>query len=30
MPVDALFDKLRLAERRLAAAEERVSYNKKM
>lgn len=26
MPVDALFDKLRLAERRLAAAEERVSY----
>lgn len=26
MPVDALFEKLRLAERRLAAAEERVSY----
>ena len=26
MPVDALFEKLRLAERRLAAAEERVFY----
>lgn len=26
MPVDALFEKLRLAERRLAAAEERVYY----
>ena len=26
MPVDALFEKLRLAERRLTAAEERVSF----
>lgn len=26
MPVDALFEKLRLTERRLAAAEERVSF----
>lgn len=26
MPTDALFEKLRLAERRLAAAEERVSF----
>ena len=26
MPVDALFEKLRLAERRLTAAEERVAF----
>ena len=26
MPTDALFEKLRLAERRLTAAEERVSF----
>ena len=26
MPVDALFEKLRLAERRLTAAEERVVF----